>query len=351
MAQTISSAEPEKLFRYSDFGTQLDHELVSESYRLASRLQHFEAKCTEPGYRVSVGHLGDALRSYGSQSEYVDDWVRQVGGTFQMADWMQALDRSQAILLAGRTKVGKWIPFAPDLRRNPWRKIKSGTPGGFLLDAGLGFLAHPEDWNLRGAEIAVTDAGITTAIGMTGVGTAVLLGNAAVQLAGSTLIWSHTEVAQTISVDPMQDRLLEESDRRAQEALEKIDLGRITRDVATTIVDLGNARAQAVYRTQLEMWRQPSIGNLLRLGLLTYPQPGISEATTVLLDPKAAEVTMRNVRSLGSGIADFGVGLIEAPIEVFRHGVTAEYAIISGLIDRVRRASTETRDMIASPAY
>ena len=86
MARSISSAEPEKLFRYSDFGMQLDHELVSESYRLASRLQRFEATCTEPGYQVRVSHLANVLRSYGGQSESTDGWVRQVGTGFQMAD-------------------------------------------------------------------------------------------------------------------------------------------------------------------------------------------------------------------------------------------------------------------------
>jgi len=104
MAQSTSSAEPEKLFRYSDFGTRLDHELVSESYRLAARLQHFEAKCTEPGYQVSVGHLADALRSYGSQGESTNGWVRQVGKDFQMADQIW----SGARFLPGALVGGTW---------------------------------------------------------------------------------------------------------------------------------------------------------------------------------------------------------------------------------------------------
>ena len=86
MGQPISSAEPEKLFRYSDFGVQLDHDLTVEAARLAATLQHFEATCTEPGFQVGVGHLGDGLRGYAGQSESVDSWVRQVGQGFQMAD-------------------------------------------------------------------------------------------------------------------------------------------------------------------------------------------------------------------------------------------------------------------------
>lgn len=86
MARSISSAEPEKLFRYSDTGMRLDHDLVSEASLLASRLQHFEDTCREPGYRVSASHLAGGLRSHGSQSETIDGWVRLVGKGFQMAD-------------------------------------------------------------------------------------------------------------------------------------------------------------------------------------------------------------------------------------------------------------------------
>jgi len=86
MAQSVSSAEPEKLLRYSNFGVQVDHALDLEAIRLAAALQHFEATCTEPGFQVGVGHLGDALRGHAGQSESVDSWVRQVGQGFQMAD-------------------------------------------------------------------------------------------------------------------------------------------------------------------------------------------------------------------------------------------------------------------------
>lgn len=86
MTLPISSAEPEKLFYYSDFGRQTDQELISESHRLSASLQHFEATCTEPGYGVSVSHLADALCSCGNESERVDLWVRDVAEAFRDAD-------------------------------------------------------------------------------------------------------------------------------------------------------------------------------------------------------------------------------------------------------------------------
>jgi len=105
MTQSISSAEPEKLFRYSDVATGIDHELISESSCLAGRLQHFEATCAEPGYSMSVSHLADALRSCGSESEYTDGWVRDVGKAFQIADWMWSGWRSFPSLPVGPLAV------------------------------------------------------------------------------------------------------------------------------------------------------------------------------------------------------------------------------------------------------
>ena len=53
MSPSTSSAEPQKLFRYSDRASQIDQELLSESNHLGGALDHFRATCTE--YRVSVG--------------------------------------------------------------------------------------------------------------------------------------------------------------------------------------------------------------------------------------------------------------------------------------------------------
>ena len=112
MSQSVSSAEPEKLFRYSDVATGIDHALVSESHRLAGRLGHFETRCTEPGYKVSVSHLADALRSHGSQSEYTDGWVRDVGKAFQLADGMRSGWRSPPVSPVERLVV---LPALPGL--------------------------------------------------------------------------------------------------------------------------------------------------------------------------------------------------------------------------------------------
>jgi hypothetical protein len=88
MATHISSAEPEKLFRYSDFGTRLDRDLIQEADRLATTLRQFEAACTELDFRIGVSHFGSFLSDYGTSSEPLDFWVRLVGKGFQVADWI-----------------------------------------------------------------------------------------------------------------------------------------------------------------------------------------------------------------------------------------------------------------------
>jgi len=176
MARSISSAEPDKLFRYSDFGMQLDHELVSESYRLASRLQRFEATCTEPGYQVSVSHLANALRSYGGQSESTDGWVRQVGTGFQMADQIWSGARLLPGMWAGPTwtlpgwalGVGSVVTVLPLLPVPDWlEKLMSQSVGSSFADTaqllapGFGVLAtewlpehtkYRHDWGFIGRE-------------------------------------------------------------------------------------------------------------------------------------------------------------------------------------------------------
>ena len=81
-----SSAEPEKLFRYSDVTLHLDGEVKSESGRLRASLTHFESTCRDPAFRLSVSHHAGSLGSYGSECETIDSWVRRVGAGFQAAD-------------------------------------------------------------------------------------------------------------------------------------------------------------------------------------------------------------------------------------------------------------------------
>ena len=84
MNSRTSSAEPEKLLRYADRGGQIAQELLSTALHLVGALQRFASTCTE--YGVGVAYLPDGLRNLANWAKTVDEWVRQVGIRFLMAD-------------------------------------------------------------------------------------------------------------------------------------------------------------------------------------------------------------------------------------------------------------------------
>ena len=102
MTLAISSARPQTLFNYARVGQWIDFELAQEANRLAAVLHHFEATCREPGMAMRVSYLADELSSYVRWAMPVDDWVRQVGQDFWMADrarWRSFMWRGLGVAL------------------------------------------------------------------------------------------------------------------------------------------------------------------------------------------------------------------------------------------------------------
>lgn len=127
-----SSAEPEKLFRYSDVGLALNSEVKSELARLRGSLAHFESVCREPGFRLGVMHHADSLGSYSSECETVDSWVRCVGAGFQAAD----SGGFGAILL----QVARWQPWHVPVAAAAWLASSIFPSPSWLNDAVKDFL-------------------------------------------------------------------------------------------------------------------------------------------------------------------------------------------------------------------
>jgi murein DD-endopeptidase MepM/ murein hydrolase activator NlpD len=157
MASSVSSAEPLKLFRYSDRVTQIDRELVAEAGRLAGVLHHFEATCTE--YRVPVAHLADALRRYAHTTEGADVWVREVGAEFQKADQIGRIqfdaknifDFLKDIVVMERAAA---VAFSKGLRFHPYAGWSV-----FYRDAILK-LGYKGKWTITGPRSALRASGI-----------------------------------------------------------------------------------------------------------------------------------------------------------------------------------------------
>lgn len=80
------SAEPEKLVAYGNRAVAIDETLTAEGQKVTASLLAFEAGCTEPGFALNIGHLGDALTNYGQSCIPGDERVRQTGLGFLRAD-------------------------------------------------------------------------------------------------------------------------------------------------------------------------------------------------------------------------------------------------------------------------
>jgi len=95
MPQSTSSAQPEKLYHYSDRAIQIDQELAAESHGLGSALARFQAACTE--YRVPVSYLAERVRYLADAAGMVDRWVHSVGQKFLEADQITSIWWAQEV--------------------------------------------------------------------------------------------------------------------------------------------------------------------------------------------------------------------------------------------------------------
>ena len=234
--------------------------------------------------------------------------------------------------------------FIPDARRF---KLPSGLAGFALIDFPLEYVAHPEDYGLHGGAVAAAKTGIDVGIAAMPGGAQVLLINSAIQLGGSAAIWGVSESAKAISVDPSMDKLVADQADRTRKALGKLDIGRTTRDLATMLVDSEIVKWQAGVKAANELWQNPSVGNLAKLGLLANPVT--SDLGLVISDPAALQKQAQNEQRVISDVLDFGVGIFQVPFELGGLWAATTMASTKGIYDRAISAGQQAFDLL-SPA-
>lgn len=264
----------------------------------------------------------------------VRDTFKYVGRTINVVSG----SRGAVTQMEGIYNVVK--PVIPDARQF---KLPSGLAGSALIDFPLEYMAHPEDYGLHGAGVAATKIGIDYVIAATPVGAAVLWANSAVKFGGSVTIWGVSETAKWISTDPMMDQLVADQADKTRKALEKLDINKTTRNLATLLVDSELAKWQARVKTAKDLWQEPSVTNVAKLGLLVTP--GTDTLGLMIADPEAYHKQTQNTLKVGSSVWDFGVGVFQVPFELNDLMATAAVATKKGVYDRVITASKQAAAM------
>jgi len=353
MTSSTSSAEWPKLYNYSDRALQIDRELAAEANRIAGILRNFEATCTE--YRVSVSHLAGEIQGYASRAEGTDVWVRQVGVAFQQADissgvlwsifhvdrkfldviWEFAKARGvfKSHLLtigrlfnqiSGRGHVGKMddlynvlakgIPHNGSLDRLLSSKIAQGgfIVVGVVLDVFEDINKGKYDSDIvKIVGVDTTNAGIQLGIAGTGVGAIVLLVNTGVQIVGSLQAAVQHTMADIMSVDLQTRSILLDDANRIENAVDRMDLTNITKEVSEVVydiylapyADLGKVEVRAIQ----QVWSQPSFSILMKAseGVLEAAKKDLPTIALNALSPISALMrTPENRAIVGQGALD-----------------------------------------------
>ena len=135
MSQTTSSAEPLKLLRYSDTMVLVDDALGAEANRLRSALEHFEATCREPAFRLRVSHVADSLVQYAQQARGIDLWVRDVAVGFQLADsggvYDAVTDAQMCLLPVSAVGAAEDMPDESEEAIKQWLQENQGKYASF----------------------------------------------------------------------------------------------------------------------------------------------------------------------------------------------------------------------------
>ena len=282
-----------------------------------------------------------------SLSQNFIDRLYSLGNLISPAELATRLGQLKSVLLMGRTGARKMFGLVPsfiaDLRFNPFRNIKGVTPLGLSLDFGLGLIAGKVNSFMDGVVVAA-DTAINAGIGIIAWEVPVL--NAIIQLGGSAVIWGNTQNAKLMAVNSEDLKMLDESSGEAQTALKKLDIGILTHDTATLVVDFQVQKFEAVNRAYQEMIRNPNTQSISRFGVFAYSSTMPGMHNVFLADAKVSQSVLNNYATLGKDVLNFGDGLIEAPIALIKHDIVSKAIYTKGLINRVHSASENIINLI-----
>ena len=265
--------------------------------------------------------------------------------------------------------LAKSIPYRGDFDkflRGKW--FQNGMLGiGYALSV-LGDIsegAYDADV-LKNLGVNGIDLGTNVAIGATQVGAVVLLVNGVVQLGGNLELGIQKVTAGFISTDDeMRDILLADADRKG-DALDRMDLGNVTKEFGETVYDVYLADSVEVGKAAVKgFWdlaHDPSYDNLVNITnslnqLAREKQPSVGEkivnvvlpGSAMLMDPRGREGlrdTGKAALNVVDGLADYVVSGVGDKVNR-NIAFTSKTVDVLPLDDNLKHAVNETaKDMM-----
>lgn len=236
-------------------------------------------------------------------------------------------------ILAGRTATQRFLDLLGIRRYGPlapWLKIgvldqRYGTVKK-LIPVGIGVGIAADVLTADRISEETLSVAIIRNVGEYAAGTAVpwagiaLAGNALIQLGGAGITFLSHAAAPVLSTSQAMAEDLNASTDQLQAALQRVDLGRITRDISEIVYDLTLKPRFDTIRTA---WQQPTLKNLAALSIALNP------LTPLPSDPNAWNEVVQDSKKLLSDAFDFTQGMLDLGFSFTSHVTAFGTAAIS----------------------
>lgn len=250
----------------------------------------------------------------------------------------QAYSLLMAYITAGRVPAQKFLDSFGIQRYGPlarWLKIgvldqrykASKMIKGVGAGVGVGLGIAVDLLTADRIDEETISVAIIRNVGEYAIGTAVpvvghvLIGNAAVQLAGAGVVAGSRALTPVVATSQAMAEDLHTSSDRLEAAIKRVDLGRITRDISEIIYDVEIAPR---YEALKAAWQEPNLKNLGKAFMALNPM------MPMLFTPQAlSQETWQDVQKLGLDVFDFVLGVPDLALSGMFHAVTMDLATAS----------------------
>lgn len=240
--------------------------------------------------------------------------------------------------------IVKGIPYRGKVdsffRYNKWMKRLGWINLGIDTADDLINRTYGDDY-IKTLGVNATDAGLNYVMALTGVGTAILVGNGVVQLGGNLQVAAQKSASDTLSVNSEVRQILLTDANMVENAVDRADFGNVTRQLSETIYEAYNANSKATtevytqtYEAVKTIWNDPSVSSLqqardtMSQTLMTNKSavisshlsmmfPGTNMVNNILSTEEGRRGMLETAKALGTavdGLGDYAISTISSRI-------------------------------------